>query len=426
MAEKRPFVTREQAEAIAAEFPTPFHLYSEHEIHRRAQALVDAFSWNPGFREFFAVKATPTPAILDILADYGCGADCATSNELLLARACGLTGERVMLSSNDTPAATYRLAQEVGAYVNFDSYDMLQYWRDNLGAFPATVCCRYNPGGDFQSENGIIGSPRDAKFGMTPQQLHQAFAELAGEGVRDFGIHAFLASNTLGNGYYPQLARELFEVARRESEELGIHIAFIDLSGGVGVAYEPDQPECDIAAIGEGVRKAYEEVLVPAGMGDVAIYTELGRWMLAPAGGLVTRVIHEKVTYKDYLGVDACAADLIRPAMYGAYHHITVLGKEDAAQTRTYNVVGGLCENNDQFAWDRELPEVSIGDLLFIHDAGAHGHSMGYNYNGRTRSAEVLLREDGSAQLIRRAETAADYFATLDMTPEGQALLRQL
>lgn len=426
MAEKRPFVTREQAEAIAAEFPTPFHLYSEREIRRRAQALGHAFSWNPGFREYFAVKATPTPAILNILSEYGCGADCASYNELLLARACGITGERVMLSSNDTPAETYRLARDMGALVNFDSYDMLQYWRENLGAFPETVCCRYNPGGDFEGESGIIGSPRDAKFGMTPAQLHQAFRELRDEGVREFGIHAFLASNTLGNDYYPKLARELFELAVRESTELGIHISFVDLSGGVGVAYEPGQPEPDIAAIGKGVRQAYEDVLVPAGMGDLAIYTELGRWMLAPAGALVTRVIHEKVTYRDYLGVDACAADLLRPAMYGAYHHITVLGREDASATRTYNVVGGLCENNDQFAWDRPLPEVEVGDLLFIHDAGAHGRSMGYNYNGRTRSAEVLLAEDGTARLIRRAETAADYFVTLDITPEGQALLGRL
>lgn len=420
---KRPFVSRRQAEDIAAQFPTPFHLYSEHEVRRRAQALADAFRWNAGFREYFAVKATPNPSILKILAEYGCGADCATANELLLAHACGLQGEEIMLSSNDTPAGTYRLARDLGAVINFDSYDMLQYWRDQLGAFPKTVCCRVNPGGDFQSANGIIGSPRDAKFGMTVAQLHQAFSELAAEGVEEFGIHAFLASNTLGNDYYPRLARQLFELAVREVSQLGIHIGFIDLSGGVGVAYEPGQAENDIAAIGAGVRRAYEDVLVPAGMGDVQIKTELGRWMLAPAGGLVTRVIHEKVTYKDYLGVDACAADLIRPAMYGAYHHVTVLGKEDEPADHTYNVVGGLCENNDQFAQDRPLPQVEVGDLLFIHDAGAHGHSMGYNYNGRTRSAEVLLQEDGTPRLIRRAETPADLFATLDVTAEGSALL---
>ena len=422
---KRPFVSKEQLEAIAAEFPTPFHLYSEHEVRRRAQALNQAFAWNPGFCEYFAVKATPNPSILKILMEYGCGADCATSNELLLAHACGLEGEQIMLSSNDTPAQTYLLARDLGAIVNFDSYDMLEYWRQSLDTFPKTVCCRVNPGGDFQSANGIIGSPRDAKFGMTEAQLHQAFTELSAEGVQEFGIHAFLASNTLGNDYYPRLARQLFQLAAHEAAELGIHIGFIDLSGGVGVAYEPGQQENDIAAIGEGVRRAYQEVLVPAGMGDVQIKTELGRWMLAPAGGLVTRVIHEKVTYKDYLGVDACAADLIRPAMYGAYHHITVMGKEDAPADHTYNVVGGLCENNDQFAWDRQLPETTPGDLLFIHDAGAHGHSMGYNYNGRTRSAEVLLQEDGTARLIRRAERPQDLFATLDVTEEGKAQMRQ-
>lgn len=423
---KRPFASNQQLLQLAQQYPTPFHLYSESQIRARIQALKDAFAWNEGFKEYFAVKATPNPAILNLLKEYGCGTDCATGTELMLSRACGITGEDAMFTSNDTPAEDYRLARDMGAIINFDSYDQLEYWRQSLGDFPSTVCCRVNPGGTFEAANGIIGNPQDAKFGMTVAQLRQSFAELRDEGVVDFGIHAFLASNTLGNDYYPRLARQLFGLAAQLSQELGIHVAFVDLSGGIGVAYEPGQPENDIAAIGEGVRKAYEEVLVPCGMDDLSIRTELGRWLTGPAGGLVTRVIHEKVTYKDYLGVDACAANLMRPAMYGAYHHITVVGKQDQPATHTYNVVGGLCENNDQFAWDRKLPKVEVGDLLFIHDTGAHGYSMGYNYNGRLRSAEVLLCEDGSSRLIRRAETPADYFATLDVTPEGARLLSEL
>lgn len=421
---KKPFATKEQLEELAQTYPTPFYVYSEAELRRRIEALKAAFAWNPGFKEFFAVKATPNPAILNILKEYGCGTDCASDTELMLSRACGIAGHDAMFTSNDTPAASYRLAQVVGAIINFDSYDQLAFWRENLGAFPSTVCCRVNPGGTFEAANGIIGNPQDAKFGMTVEQLEQSFRELRDEGVKEFGIHAFLASNTLGNDYYPRLARQLFELAARLSHELGVYVGFVDLSGGVGVAYEPDQPANDIAAIGSGVQQAFEDVLVPAGMGDLKVFCELGRWLTAPAGALVTRVIHEKVTYKDYLGVDACAANLMRPAMYHAYHHITVMGKEDEPTTNTYNVVGGLCENNDQFAWDRELPKVEVGDLLFIHDTGAHGHSMGYNYNGRLRSAEILLRTDGMAQLIRRAETPADYFATLSVTPEGRTLLR--
>lgn len=423
--EKRPFVTRDQLEAIAAEYPTPFHLYSEAEIRRRAAELGAAFAWNPGFKEYFAVKATPNPAIISILAECGCGCDCATGVELELARAVGVTGRDVMLSSNDTPDEDYRLADEMGAIINLDSLDMVDCLERALGGrVPRTVCCRVNPGGHFESANGIIGSPEDAKFGMTTAQLEEAFRRLAALGVEEFGIHAFLASNTQVNDYYPRLARLLFEEAARLSRELGVHVGLIDLSGGIGVAYHPDDTPCDLSVIGEGVRRAFEEALVPAGMGDVAVVTELGRWMLAPAGGLVTRVIHEKVTYRDYLGVDACAANLMRPAIYDAYHHVTVMGREDDEPCRRYNVVGRLCENNDQFARDRLLPECGVGDLLFIHDTGAHGHSMGYNYNGALRSAEVLLREDGTTQLIRRAETPADYFATLDVDPRFASLAR--
>ncbi len=421
--EKRPFINKDQLEAICAEYPTPFHLYDEAEIRRRARALNEAFSWNPGFKEYFAVKATPNPWIVSILAEEGCGCDCATGTELTLAEACGVTGENIMLSSNDTPDEDYRQAAELGAIINLDSLDMVDCLVRALdGKLPRMVCCRVNPGGTFSSANGIIGNPQDAKFGMTVPQLMDAFARLRDLGVEDFGIHAFLASNTQENDYYPRLARQLFELAVRARDELGVHVCLIDLSGGIGVDYAPEDPAADIAAIGEGVREAYEQVLLAAGMDDVRICSELGRWMLAPAGALVTRVIHEKVTYKDYLGVDACAANLMRPAIYDAYHHISVMGKEGEPATREYNVVGRLCENNDQFAHDRMLPETGIGDLLFIHDTGAHGFSMGYNYNGSLRSAELLLREDGSVQRIRRAETRADYFATFDDDPRFSSL----
>ena len=424
--EKRPFVNKDQLEAICAEYPTPFHLYDEAEIRRRARALNAAFAWNPGFKEYFAVKATPNPWIVSILAEEGCGCDCATGTELTLAEACGVTGADIMLSSNDTPDEDYRQAAELGAVINLDSLDMVDCLVRALGGeLPKMVCCRVNPGGTFSSANGIIGNPQDAKFGMTVPQLMEAFSRLAELGVRDFGIHAFLASNTQENDYYPRLARQLFELAVRARDELGVHVCLIDLSGGVGVDYAPEDPAADIAAIGQGVREAYEQVLIPAGMDDVRICSELGRWMLAPAGGLVTRVIHEKVTYKDYLGVDACAANLMRPAIYDAYHHITVMGKEHEPAERAYNVVGRLCENNDQFAHDRMLPQTGVGDLLFIHDTGAHGFSMGYNYNGSLRSAELLLREDGSVRRIRRAETQADYFATFDDDPRFSCLAKK-
>ena len=421
---KRPFVTKEQAEAIAAEYPTPFYLYDEAVIRARAKALAAAFSWNLGFREYFAVKATPNPAILGILHEEGCGCDCATGTELMLAEACGITGREVMLSSNDTPDEDYRRAAAIGALINLDSADMVDCLLSALGGnLPESICLRVNPGGSFESANGIIGTPQDSKFGMTIEQLFDAVGRLRDLGVREFGLHAFLASNTQGNDYYPDLARLLFGMAVDLHQSLGVHVGFVDLSGGVGIDYEPEREPVDIAAVGAGVRAAFESVLVPAGMGDVSIYTELGRWVMAPAGALVTRVIHEKVTYRDYLGVDACAANLMRPALYDAYHHISVMGRETEPAAGTYNVVGGLCENNDQFARDRALPHVEVGDLLFFHDCGAHGHSMGYNYNGRLRSAEVLLQADGSTRLIRRAETPADYFATLDVLPEGERLV---
>lgn len=415
---KQPFVRREQLEAIAAQYPTPFHIYDERGIRENARRLKDAFAWNPGFREYFAVKATPTPAILKTLYAEGCGCDCSSLTELLMAERCGITGEFVMFSSNETPAEEYQLAERMNALINLDDLTMVDFLEKSIGYIPRKICCRYNPGGSFKlgdSREGVqvMDEPGEAKYGMTRPQIAEAFRRLSEKGAEEFGIHAFLASNTLSDDYYPALARILFQLAVELKAETGVKISFINLSGGIGVPYEPDQAGNDIAVIGEGVRRAFEEILVPAGMGDVSLYAELGRFMLAPYGHLVTRVVHEKHIYKEYIGVDACACNLMRPAMYGSYHHITVMGKETAPCDCQYDVVGGLCENNDKFAIDRMLPKIEIGDLLVIHDTGAHGHAMGYNYNGKLRSAELLLCEDGSVKLIRRAETVEDYFRPL-------------
>ncbi len=415
---KIPYVTREKAEEIAKTYPTPFYLYDEAGIRKNAQAVKEAFAWNPGFREFFAVKATPNPYLMDILKEYDCGFDCSSETELMLSDAVGADGAHIMFSSNDTPAEEYALAAKLGATINLDDITHIPFLEEILGGkLPETMSCRYNPGGVFQMSNGIMDNPGDAKYGFTKEQLFEGFKILKSKGVKNFGIHAFLASNTVTNEYYPTLAGQLFSLAVELQKETGAKIAFINLSGGVGIPYQPDGTPNDIRVIGEGVRQKFEEILVPAGMGDVAIYTEMGRFMLAPYGALITKAIHEKHTYKEYIGVDACAANLMRPAMYGAYHHITVLGKEEAPCDHKYDVTGSLCENNDKFAVDRMLPEIEMGDYLFIHDAGAHGFSMGYNYNGRLRSAELLLKEDGSVQKIRRAETPKDYFATFDETP---------
>lgn len=414
--EKKPFITLEQAQRIIADVPTPFHIYDEKGIRENARLLNKAFAWNKGYKEYFAVKATPNPYILKILQDEGCGVDCSSYTELMLAEACGFSGQDIMFSSNVTPVEDMQLAARLGAYINLDDYTHVEFL-ERVAGIPETICCRYNPGGVFSMGNDIMDNPGEAKYGMTEQQMVDAYKKLMAKGARHFGIHAFLASNTVSNEYYPTLAGILFELAVRLKEATGAHISFINLSGGVGVDYRPEQPANDIMVIGEGVRRKFEEILVPAGMGDVAIFTELGRFMLAPYGHLVSTVLHEKHTYKDYIGLDACAANLMRPAMYGSYHHITVLGKENAPCDHRYDVTGGLCENNDKFAIDRMLPEIQIGDILVLHDTGAHGFSMGYNYNGKLRSAEVLLREDGSHKLIRRAETPEDYFATFDFTP---------
>ncbi len=415
MAMKRMFVNLEQLQQIVKKYATPFHLYDERGIRENVRRLKKAFEWNEGFMEYFAVKATPNPKILQILKEEGCGVDCSSYTELMLADAVGFGSSEIMFSSNVTPQEDFILARKLDAIINLDDVTHIDFLEGAAG-IPEIISCRYNPGSTFAIGNDIMDNPQEAKYGFTFEQLTEGFIKLQGKGVKYFGLHAFLASNTRDNAYYPALAKVLFETAVKLRNETGAHISFINLSGGIGIPYHPDEKSADILAIGEGVRKAYEEVLVPAGMGDVVIYTELGRFMLGPYGSLITTVIHEKHIHKDYVGVDACTVDLIRPAMYNAYHHITVMGKEKAPFNCKYDVTGGLCENNDKFAVDRMLPQIDIGDILFIHDTGAHGYSMGHNYNGKLRSAEVLLKEDGSAELIRRAETPKDYFSTLDFT----------
>ncbi len=410
---KKTFVTNEQLQEIVKEYPTPFHLYDEKGIRENARKLKDAFSWNKGFKEYFAVKATPNPFLLKILKEEGCGTDCSSMTELMLSEALGFGEGEIMFSSNATPAEEFVKAREVNAIINLDDITHIDFLEKTAG-IPETVCCRFNPGGVFKISTSIMDNPGDAKYGFTKEQMIEGYKKLKELGVKNFGIHSFLASNTVTNEYYPTLAKILFELAVELKEKTGADIKFINLSGGVGIPYKPDQEGNDIKVIGEGVRKAYEEVLIPAGMGDIAIYTELGRFMLGPYGCLVTTAIHEKHTHKEYIGLDACAVNLMRPAMYGAYHHITVMGKEDAPCDHMYDVTGSLCENNDKFAIDRMLPKVDIGDLLVLHDTGAHGFAMGYNYNGKLKSAEVLLKEDGSTQLIRRAEKPEDYFVTFD------------
>ena len=419
---KNPFVTFEQVQEIAKEYPTPFYLYDEKGIRENAKKVQRAFAWNPGFKEYFAVKATPNPFLMKILHEYGCGSDCSSPAELMLAEASGITGQEIMYSSNDTEPEEFRYANELGAIINLDDITHIPVVEKVLGRLPETISCRFNPGGVYRLSNGIMDNPGDSKYGMTEEQIFEAYRILKQKGVKHFGLHAFLVSNTVTNDYYPALARTLFELAVRLRNETGCSIEFINLSGGVGIPYRPDQEPNDIQKIGEGVHKVYDEILARNGMGHVKIFTEMGRFMMGPYGALITRAINEKHIYKEYIGVDACAANLMRPAMYGAYHHITVLGKEQLPHDHRYDVTGSLCENNDKFAVDRDLPEINKGDYLFIHDAGAHGFSMGYNYNGRLWSSELLLKEDGSVQLIRRRETPKDYFATFDCFPVGKKL----
>ena len=413
--EKKAFVTKELIDEIVKTYPTPFHIYDEKGIRENVRKLKKAFSWNKGYKEYFAVKATPNPYILQILKEEGCGVDCSSLTELMLSDMVGFKKDEIMFSSNVTPKEDFILARKLNSYINFDDITLIDFYKD-IAPFAETMCLRYNPGGDFTLNNEIMDTPKDAKYGLTKEQMKEAIIKLKSYGVKHFGIHSFLASNTKDNGYYPKLARILFNLAVELKNECDCHISFINLSGGVGVDYKPEEPRNDIEVIGEGVRLAFEEILTPNGMSDVKIFTELGRFMLAPFGHLVTTAIHEKHIYKEYIGLDACAANLMRPAMYGAYHHITVLGKENAPCDHKYDVTGGLCENNDKFAIDRMLPKIDMGDYIVIHDTGAHGFSMGYNYNGKLRSAELLLKEDGSVKLIRRKEEPSDYFQTLDFS----------
>lgn len=422
---KVPFVTLEKVKEIAAEYPTPFYVYDEKGIRENVKALKEAFAWNKGYKEFFAVKATPNPYLVKILQEYGCGCDCSSMTELMFAKAIGCQSGDVMFSSNDTPDEEFKYCDEIGGIINLDDITHIEHVEKTLGSIPKTISCRYNPGGVFTIANNIMDNPGDAKYGMTTEQIFEAFKILKEKGAEEFGIHAFLVSNTITNEYYPMLAKLMFELAVKLQKETGAHIKFVNLSGGIGIPYRPTDTPNDIKIIGEGVRQAFEEVLVPAGMGDVAIYTELGRYMMGPFGSVVTKAIHEKHIHKEYIGVDACAVNLMRPAMYGAYHHITVLGKEDAPCDHKYDVTGSLCENNDKFAVDRMLPKIDMGDYLVLHDAGAHGYAMGYNYNGKLRCAEILLKEDGSYQLIRRAETPKDYFATFDCFPVYEKLIQR-
>ena len=405
--------TKDALEAIVEKFPTPFHLYDEAGIRANVKRLQDAFSWNEGFREYFAVKALPNPVIMKLLFESGCGMDCSSMTELLLSRAIGVTGQDVMFSSNDTPAGEFCLAREMDVLINLDDITHIDFLAQN-GGIPKTVCLRFNPGGEFLLGNTIMGNPGEAKYGMTREQLSEGVKKLQSLGATEFGLHAFLVSNTTDDDYYPALAKKLFKTAVELHEETGANFTFVNLSGGIGIPYRPYEKETDIRYIGEEVKHQYERIVTPSGM-KIRIFTELGRYITGPFGYLVTRAIHKKETHKKYIGVDACAVNLMRPAMYGAYHHITVMGKETDPLTNVYDVVGSLCENNDKFAIDRPLPRTEPGDLLVIHDTGAHGFAMGYNYNGKLRSAEVLLKPDGRAELIRRAETPKDYFNTLDV-----------
>ena len=395
----------------AEQFPTPFHLYDEAGLRARARRLNAAFAWCADFREYFAVKALPNPAILRILKEEGCGLDCSSATELTLAAACGFTGDEIILSANAMPPEEFAQARALGAHINLDDLSDIGTLAAH-GGVPSCVCLRYNPGGNFSIGNTIMGNPGEAKYGFTLPQLKEGLARLKEYGVTAFGLHAFLSSNTTDGGYYPKLAEILLGLGRELAGESGLRFAFADLSGGVGIPYRPEEPETDIEQVGEGVRKVYEKLFPEGGVG---IKTELGRWMSGPVGWLVTHAVHEKKIYRDYIGVDACAVNLMRPAMYGAYHHITVCGKRDWPADHVYDVTGSLCENNDKFAWERPLPKIELGDLLVIHDTGAHGSAMGYNYNGRLRGAEVLHTADDGFRLIRRAERPSDYFATLDV-----------
>jgi diaminopimelate decarboxylase len=404
--------TKNQLEDIVAEHATPFHIYDETGIRSNARHLYEAFGWCESFKEYYAVKAAPNPHLVSMLRDEGCGADCSSYAELVLCERLGIRGEDIMFTSNNTQAYEYQKAVELGAIINLDDISHIDYLEQNAG-LPEIICFRYNPG-PLREGNVIIGKPEDAKYGFTREQLFEGYQTLADRGVKRFGLHTMVASNELNAEFFVETARMVFEVAIELQERLGIKLEFVNLGGGIGIPYRPGEEAVDLVAVSQGVRAAYEEMIEPAGLSPLQILMENGRMMTGPYGYLVTKVVHHKHIYKDYVGVDACMANLMRPGMYGAYHHITAMGKEDAPADRVVDVVGSLCENNDKFAIDRSLPELAVDDLLVIHDAGAHGHSMGFQYNGKLRSAELLLQSDGSVREIRRAETLDDYFSTVD------------
>lgn len=397
---------------IAEQFPTPFYVYDEKGIRQTCRALNSAFSWSPGFRNYYAVKALPNPHILEIVKSEGLGADCSSPAELMLSQAVGYAGEEIMFTSNNTPASEYQLAKQMGAVLNLDDISHIDYVDQHVG-LPDLVCFRYNPGAARQG-NVIIGRPEEAKYGFTEAQLFEGYRRLQELGVQRFGLHTMVASNELDGSYFVETARMLFDLAIRLQQQLGVRMEFVNLGGGIGIPYRPEQKPVDLAELGRQVQDLYARMIVPAGLDPLRVVLENGRMVTGPHGFLITKCVHHKAIYRDYVGVDACMANLMRPGMYGAYHHITVIGKEDAPHDRVVDVVGSLCENNDKFAIHRELPDVERGDLLAIHDAGAHGHSMGFQYNGKLRCAELLLQEDGQVRQIRRAETYQDYFATLD------------
>jgi diaminopimelate decarboxylase len=412
MTQKQLPFTKEQLENILREFPSPFHIYDERAIRENARRLKAAFSWAEGFREYFAVKAAPNPYLMKILKNEGFGADCSSLPELLLARSVGLTGEDIMFSSNDTPANEYQSARELGAIINLDDLSHVQYLEKHAG-LPELLCMRYNPG-PLKEGNAIIGHPEEAKYGYTRDQLFEGYRLARDKGVERFGIHTMVASNELDGDYFVETAHILFDLVAELSQKLDIRFEFVNIGGGIGIPYRPEHNAVDYEKVSSGIRDVYDRSIRKAGLHPVKLYMECGRVITGPYGYLVSRVLHRKSTYKEYVGLDASMANLMRPGMYGAYHHITVVGKESAPADHVYDVTGSLCENNDKFAVDRSLPEVEIGDIVVIHDAGAHGHAMGFNYNGKLRSAELLLRENGEVVEIRRAETVDDYFATLD------------
>lgn len=414
MTQKELPFTREQLERIIDKYPTPFHIYDEKAIRENARQLIKAFSWAPVFKEFFAVKACPNPAIVKILREEGFGADCSSQAELLLAERVGITGEEIMFTSNDTPAEEFRKARELNAIINLDDITHIDYLQEHAG-LPDLLCFRYNPG-PLREGNAIIGTPEQAKYGFTKEQLLAGYRKVKEMGVRRFGLHTMVASNELNSDYFVDTALMLFDLVIEISEALDIRFEFINLGGGFGIPYQPHQSPVDIEYVGARVSELYEKKIRAHGLHPLRIYMESGRMITGPFGYLVSKVLHKKKTYKSYIGLDACMANLMRPALYGAYHHITVIGKENEPKNHVYDVTGSLCENNDKFAIDRKLPEIDRGDLVVIHDTGAHGYAMGFNYNGKLRSAELLLQEDGSVEMIRRAETIDDYFATLDFS----------